>query len=178
MKRIKIDMDGVVAGLTEGCIAHFGWDLSSIGGYDKLRWNFFEQFGTDASVFWKEISSVEFWENLPLLEPGDFLVRQLIRNFGNDRISFLSSGSVENSLLGKLRWLRRYYPELVRGSAFCMGEKPRNFSPASDILIDDYEENHPTIIWPQPWNSAWQNRAGTWKEIVDGVIEEVRRRLA
>jgi 5'-nucleotidase len=171
MKRISVDMDGVMADVYRQFISmhadEFGRILTpgDLNGFPEME------------VFpnaWKYVNSPGFFRNAPVIEGSQLVLKAL-----NDHYKiFIVSAAMEfpNSLVEKRSWLTEYFPFITwQQIVFCGSKEIIN----ADIMIDDHFKNldyftGDTFLFTQPHNvfadPGRHQRIYSWKEISDALL--------
>jgi 5'(3')-deoxyribonucleotidase len=157
--KILLDMDGVLADFVGGiCRAH---DRSNPfdDPANRGRYEMTDIWGISATQFWKPADE-EFWANLEPTPEASEVVRLAVETVGIDNVCILSSPrSDPHCIPGKIRWIKRHFPELDRRYLF--GPRKEFCAGLGRTLIDDYDVNVTgfynaggrALLFPRPWNS-------------------------
>ena len=160
MKRLLLDMDGVIADFHTGmCNAHMRPspynDPVNYGQFDMAKiWKM------SAAEFWSK-ATVTFWKNLPVMPLASNVVSMCVREFGIENICLLSSPASDAGacMAGKHAWIQKHFPEFKR--QFLFGPHKEFCSAPNHYLVDDCEKNTEkfknSFLVPRPWNSAWSD---------------------
>ena len=166
MKRIAVDMDGVLANVYQ----QFS-DMHAAEYGETIPWK--EMDGKpEAMVFpniRKYVNSKGFFLTAPLMEDSQRVLHDM-----NERYKiFIVSAATEfpNSLTEKQLWLNEYFPFITwQQMVFCGSKEIIN----ADIMIDDHFKNldffpGDTFLFAQPHNilanSGRHKRVASWSEI-------------
>lgn len=171
MKRIAIDMDGVIANVYSQFIkmhaAEFGEVLSHTDINGKTEPAAFSQA-------MKYVTSPGFFLQAPVIENSQEIMRKL-----NDRYEvFVVSAAMEfpGSLTEKTTWLKEHFPFISWQQIVFCGSKQII---KADIMIDDHFKNldffsGQTLLFTQPHNifsnPGRHTRVGSWKEIEQQLL--------
>lgn len=166
MKRIAVDMDGVLANVYSQFIAMHAAEFGKIFSLEEIN-------GVpESSVFPNErryVNSKGFFQNAPVIVDSQRVLNRL-----NDRYKiFIVSAAMEfpNSLPEKHFWLNEHFPFISWSQMVFCGSKEII---KADIMIDDHFKNldnfsGETILFSQPHNlltdSGRHRRVHSWKEI-------------
>jgi len=178
MKRISVDMDGVLANVYSQFItmhaAEFGKILSGedINGVPER-----EAF-TNAR---KYVNSPGFFRNAPVLEDS----REILQKLNDHYKIFIVSAAMEfpNSLMEKQAWLNEHFPFISWEQIVFCGSKEVI---RADIMIDDHFKNldfftGDTILFTQPHNifanPGKHKRMDSWKEIGQVLLDGERLKV-
>jgi 5'(3')-deoxyribonucleotidase len=171
MKRIAVDMDGVLANVysqfTKLHAAEFGEVLSDkeINGRPE---------GKVFANARKYVNSPGFFLNAPVIADSQRVLEKLNREYE----VFIVSAAMEfpNSLTEKQRWLNEHFPFIVwQQMVFCGSKSIIN----ADIMIDDHFKNldhftGQTILFTQPHNifanPGIHKRVESWRDIEQLLI--------
>lgn len=140
IKKIFLDMDGVIADFNQQFISLFGMHPKD---YEN-------KFGK--SKFWKEITKKgkDFWVNINMMENAKELLE--LMNEKNDsgvQVEILSAPSRDkSSLIGKKEWLENH--NIKFNQNFVPAIEKQKFSSPEHLLIDDNQDNC----------SQWINKGG------------------
>lgn len=171
MKRLAIDMDGVLADVYSQFIRmhakEFGKELLLADLEGK----------TEAEAFpglLKHVNSKGFFRDAPLIEGCQEQLRKL-----NEKYKvFIVSAAMEfpGGLTEKQSWLNEHFPFITwRQMIFCGSKEIIN----CDIMIDDHFKNldyfsGETILFTQPHNklanSKHHKRVSSWEEIASMLL--------
>lgn len=154
MKRIILDIDGVLVDFVKGASLVHGFDPSIID-----TWNFFNKIGISESEFWGKIDEhgPEFWSDLEDFEWTDELLSECFKHCqGTTLVS--SPSNHHHSVIGKKKWIK---DKLGHGfKQYLLGSYKEACAHDDSILIDDSDANcekfldagGKVILFPQPWN--------------------------
>lgn len=173
MKRILVDMDGVIADV-----------------YSRFLQKHEEEFGirlviSDISGLLEEdafpnlpdwVNSPGFFRTIPVMPDSQETLKRL--NGKYDLVIVSMATEFPNSLTDKQFWLHKNYPFISwRQLVFCGSKNLLN----ADIMIDDHPKNldnfpGETIIFTQPHNMKLSGlrhrRVDSWKEIEKLLLQE------
>ena len=166
MKRISIDMDGVLANVYSQFISMHRAEFGKVLSIEETNGR------PEREVFPNErkyVNSPGFFRNAPVMEESREIVRKL-----NERYKiFIVSAAMEfpNSLTEKYAWLNEHFPFIGwQQMVFCGSKEIIK----ADIMIDDHFKNldyftGETFLFTQPHNifadPRKHRRVGSWKEI-------------
>ncbi|MEO6232956.1 MAG: 5'(3')-deoxyribonucleotidase [Ferruginibacter sp.] len=166
MKRISIDMDGVMADVYSHFIELHKADFGETLIREQLNGK------TEDEAFpalRRHVISNGFFRNTPVIENSQRIVQKL-----NDRFDvYIVSAAMEfpNSLVEKQAWLNEHFPFISwKQMVFC-GSKAII---RADYMIDDHFKNldyftGETILFTQPHNvltdAGKHKRVTTWEEV-------------
>lgn len=139
---ILLDLDGVLCDLVSSALKVNGYSQ----GHDDIRsWSI---AATDDAAFWKRINQLgyKFWTELKPYPWMHDLV-DLVSSYDSDWTIATCPSNCE-SYTGKALWIEMYFP----GHKPMIGAKKQLLN---GLLIDDYWENDPDILFPQPWTSNY-----------------------
>jgi 5'-nucleotidase len=166
MKRICVDMDGVMADVYSQFLkmhaAEFGEALTPDDINGKPEGLAFR----NARAY---VNSPGFFRDAPLIADGQRVLEQLNQRY---RVYIVSAAmEFPNSLVEKQGWLNRHFPFITwQQMVFCGSKEIVN----ADIMIDDHFKNldyfsGETILFTQPHNifasPGSHKRVGSWTEI-------------
>jgi len=166
MKRIAVDMDGVIADTYSQFIKMHAADFGKTFTPEEYNGR------PEIEVFPKErayVTSTGFFRNAPVMEDSQRILKQL-----NQRYQlFIVSAAMEfpKSLVEKHEWLDEHFPFITWQQIVFCGSKE---IVKADIMIDDHFKNlnfftGQTILFTQPHNIFADNgkhkRVATWLEI-------------
>jgi len=134
IKKIFVDMDGVLADFHEGtrCICNIDPITQTSTVSDQPMWDAIRD--TD-----------HFYRKLYPVEGAVDMVKELVSRFG-DKVEILSAvpkphRGIATAKEDKLEWVAEYYPEITKINIVYRAEK-KNFCEGPDcILIDDFDKN-------------------------------------
>lgn len=158
---IFLDMDGVLVDMVSGAFKSLNITDYKIPPmeYDMTKW---EGVNLSTRDFWDAIDKTNehFWANLDKYLWSDELVK-LCEQYGD---LFILTAPSRNPycLAGKMMWIKKYYPQLVRKIIIT----PHKYLCAARnrILIDDTDakiekfakHGGKTILFPQLWNKNYK----------------------
>lgn len=163
IKRIFLDMDGVIADFVGGALdVHDGHHI--VKDWPACEWDIAKLLGITNNEFWREINQrgSPFWSNL-LPFPWMY---ELIESFGD--IPYTISTKPSNStfsVAGKLQWLHTHIKAPFKD--YMMGGQKHLLAKPGTVLIDDNDTNvikfreaggH-AILFPQQWNTNFPQQA-------------------
>jgi 5'-nucleotidase len=166
MKRISVDMDGVLANVYSQFIKMHTDEFGKVLTLEEITGKPEGDAFPNAS---KYVNSAGFFRNAPVLEGS----REMLRKLNDQYKIFVVSAAMEfpGSLVEKHSWLNEHFPFISwRQIVFC-GDKEII---KADIMIDDHFKNldpftGDTILFTQPHNALKKpgrhKRVGSWKEI-------------
>jgi 5'(3')-deoxyribonucleotidase len=175
---VYLDIDSVIADFISAAMTALNVTTYTIPPNEP---NIEKWTGVNVSTreFWKAIDKTneEFWVNIPKYDYSDELVK-LCHNYGE--VFFLTSPSRNPACLsGKMMWIKRYFPRMARNIVLT----PAKYLCAAPnrVLIDDSETKcdkfiqygGSTILFPQPYNRAWNNFNNTGKSKVEYVRDQL-----
>ena len=161
MKRILLDMDGVLVNFVGGMMSALGkpWP------YDKKKslgvWNVEKLWGLEDDEFWAPCNYSDFWAELEWLEDGRRILEICEKYVGRENVYISTSPSLSpNAWKGKAEWLQKHMPE-YHGRVL-MGSCKEILAPVG-VLVDDYDRNvqrfrdngGTAVPVPRPWNAGY-----------------------
>ena len=166
MKRISIDMDGVIANVYSQFAKMYAAETGKVKTAAEIT-------GIPEGVAFKHVlqyvNSPGFFRHAPLMEDCQGAVQKL-----NDHYKiFIVSAAMEfpDSLMEKQSWLNEHFPFISwQQMVFCGSKEIIK----ADIMIDDHFKNlnffdGETILFTQPHNkladAGIHKRVNNWKEI-------------
>lgn len=169
MKKILLDIDGVLANFVKGACDFLGVNDPYREGRDDVlgKWDLLEHIGmtpAEKNQFWQDINREDFWANLELLPEAIHIVKLCEEYVGTHNVCLLSSpGHMEYAMPGKLKWINRHFPQF--GKRFLFGSEKQFCANPHHILVDDYEKNvsafrnhrGDAFLVPRPWNHLYKN---------------------
>lgn len=171
MKRIAVDMDGVLADVYSQFVKlHAEENGVKIPPEELVGKTEGEAF-PDVLKF---VNSPGFFRNAPLMKD----CRQVLEQIHNKYHLYIVSAALEfpNSLMEKQSWLNEHFPFISwKQIVFCGSKEIIN----ADIMIDDHFKNldfftGETILYTQPHNqltnSGNHHRVNSWKEIEEYLL--------
>jgi len=166
MKRISIDMDGVLANVYGQFLKMHAAEFGNVLTLEEMTGR--PEHVAFPNVY-KYVNSAGFFRNAPVMEGCKEVVRKL-----NDQYKiFIVSAAMEfpNSLTEKHDWLIEHFPFITwQQMVFCGSKEIIK----ADIMIDDHFKNlnfftGETILFTQPHNkladTLHHKRVETWQEI-------------
>ena len=186
---IFLDMDGVIANWHSAVFSLFGQSFR-----DYLDKN---EFPLEYAIHkWLNITEVELWDRvdeasedmgwwttIPLFPWSQELVESLLKRDAELLISTTPAYTGhELSYSQKIKWLKIHFPDLSNiHKRVMLGGRKELLAAKNRILIDDCDSNIESFIehygwgvtFPQPWNSAYDQRT----QRLSGVLDTVDRHL-
>ena len=167
------DMDGVLADFVGGAGRLFG--RPGLANEWPAHTSYIvEALGLSASEFWRVIDAEgsDFWANLEANDDAlDELVRLQVK--GHEPYLLTSPSLSPDCLHGKLRWIKRYLPNLERRTIFT-AQKHLLAAPGRGLIDDRVshvrkfeDEGGLGFVWDQPWNrrKSWAGLRGRRLEL-------------
>jgi 5'-nucleotidase len=166
MKKISIDMDGVLANVYGQFLTMHAAEFGNVVTPEEMT-------GKPEHVAFpnalKYVNSAGFFRTAPLMEG----CREVVRKLNDHYKIFIVSAAMEfpNSLTEKHAWLNEHFPFITWQQMVFCGSKE---IVKADIMIDDHFKNlnfftGETILYTQPHNkladSLHHRRVENWKEI-------------
>jgi 5'-nucleotidase len=172
MKRIAVDMDGVLANVYE---QYINWDEKDTGIRKSVKDVAGKPELESFPFVRRYLVTNGFFRNVPVIEHSQRILALL-----NERYEiFIVSSATEfpQSLTEKQAWLNEYFPFISwRQMVFCGSKTIVN----ADIMIDDHLKNldhftGQTILFTQPHNlnhiADRHKRVSSWLEIADLLLK-------
>jgi 5'-nucleotidase len=172
MKRIAVDMDGVLANVYE---QYLNWDEKDTGIRKSLE-DVIGKPELESFPFVKRyLYTTGFFRNVPVIKDSQEILALLNEQYE----IFIVSSATEfpQSLSEKQAWLTEYFPFISwRQMVFCGSKTIVN----ADIMIDDHLKNldhftGTTILFTQPHNqdhiTNQHQRVGSWLEIAELLLK-------
>jgi len=169
MKRLFVDVDGIVADFVEASFRMFGLN-NPYTPYDKIRdeqmsWELLDYFPKMISqkLFW-DLCGYKFWSTLPKHDEADSIM-QIAGSYFRDNMCFMTAPCPTHGCVdGKKDWCNKHYPHLPLFISLRTQDGPvPKFFCAGDgnILIDDNTKNcqrwrdagGEAFLYPRPWNT-------------------------
>ena len=171
MERIAIDMDGVIADVSEQFFRYDEKDFGKRRSYDEVA----GRREIDAFPRLREyVYAKGFFRTTPVMEDSQEIVRSLNENYE----IFIVSAATEfpQSLPEKQEWLNEHFPFIKWQQMVFCGLKT---IVSADIMIDDHFKNldhfpGTTILFSQPHNlnagNGKHKRVNSWQEIASILL--------
>ena len=166
MKRISIDMDGVLANVYSQFITMHAAEFGKVLTAGEITGKPEQQAFPGAL---KYVNSKGFFRTVPVMKDSQEVVRKLNESYK----IFIVSAAMEfpNSLVEKQLWLNEHFPFINwQQMVFCGSKEIIK----ADIMIDDHFKNlnffsGETILYTQPHNkladALHHKRVETWQQI-------------
>lgn len=148
-KVLFLDMDGVIVDFFKG--------MKKITGKDPPK------SGEEYNIYLMDTPiepfDYDFWFNLDKTPEADMIINHAIGHFGLEHIIILSKPiKTRGCRDAKEDWIAKHYPDLA-DNVF-LGKKKWKLASATNILLDDHNENHyefikhggRSVLFPRPWN--------------------------
>ena len=153
MKRICLDIDGVLADFVSHAGTLLGYDTAVV-----TTWDYYPLIGKTEDEFWRAIDGAgsDFWANMPAFPWFHELVGLCERHAPTILLS--SPSRCPSSTHGKLRWIQSQFGSGFR--KYLLGPAKEFCAAPGVVLIDDSDANcekfekhdGEAILFPQPWN--------------------------
>jgi 5'-nucleotidase len=166
MKRISIDMDGVIANMYSQFQKMYAEEFGKVLSLDEITGKPEHDAFTNVLTY---VNSPGFFRTAPVMENSQRVLKLL-----NDQYKiFIVSAAMEfpNSLVEKQSWLNEHFPFITwQQMVFCGSKEIIK----ADIMIDDHFKNldvftGETILFTQPHNkladARHHTRVESWQEI-------------
>ena len=157
--KILIDLDGVLSNFTRTACEIWDKPNPYADGKGRGVYDVPMLLGIEALKFWEPYGNADVWAGQHKTEEADMLVNLCKSAVGVENVCILSAPNLnEESLVGKIRWVKKHYPEFKRQYLF--GPRKHFCAAENHILIDDYDLNvdnfieagGKAILFPRPWN--------------------------
>jgi len=154
MKKIFLDLDGVIVDWDQGVIDWFNLDATH---EDVTHWgSLCDMTGLSDADFWGQLCEEWFWEGLKFTEYAAEVLYYL-----KDLDVCLLTSPAMHTAGWRQNWIQKNLPEYFHAKRYLIGPGKEHVARADTILIDDYEVNvnkfreagGEAILFPQPWNS-------------------------
>jgi 5'-nucleotidase len=137
MKRIGIDMDGVIADLHLEWVNRYNRDYSdNLKPSDIINWNWHTLVKIECgSKIYDYLDDPSIFENLPIIKNSQYVIRELSKFY---ELFIITSPWNPESIPAKYRWLLKNFKFIDRKNYVFTGNKSIS---NVDYLIDDKAEN-------------------------------------
>lgn len=156
IRKIYIDMDGVLADFERGCVEMFSMERFE---WTEDKWEDMKRFP-------------HFYRDLKPMEGAIEMMTELMKRFG-DRVEILSAvpkkeRGIPFASQDKLDWVKEWIPGELKVNLVLRDEKINYCTCSDDILIDDYDINI----------HEWQEKGGTGILFVspEKVMEQINQK--
>lgn len=178
---VAVDMDGVLADFISAAMRVNGGSYHE-DTYPRGLWDVESHLGVSRQQFWRTIDATPyFWERL---QPYPWLrrVMELALAWGEEVIVLSTPSIHPASRSGKTQWFYEHIRTLdlpgIEAVDLHLGAKKKWLSGEGRLLIDD-QDSQPgkpgnceqwrerggcAILFPQPWNGAWESRDLLFRE--------------
>ena len=159
IKRIFLDLDGVVRDWCEGVRLKFGIDFPD---EQVACWDWITRLVTSYNKitekeFW-EAQDEDFWVGLPVTSDAD-LILSLCEKRCPGNVYILTAPTLNNAGWSQ-QWIRKNMPSYFHAKKYLIGSPKYVCANPAALLIDDKEDNinswHDagglTFLYPCPWN--------------------------
>lgn len=172
--RIYLDLDGVLCDFVSAAYRAHGREYQG----ETLDWDFFRQWGLNASQFWRAIDNEgePFWAGLQPY-PWAYDLRDLVASYDQEYRVATSPSEHPSSAAGKVAWIRNHLPG-VTGKRRHLTAAKADLAKAGRVLIDDSKANCAewcaaggrAILFPAPHNGLY----ATTSDVVAYVRAELQ----
>lgn len=161
MKRVLLDMDGVLVNFVEGIRTALGkpWPYTNLEAMGE--WGLDKLWGITPAEFWAPCDSADFWAELDWMPDGEEILR-VVEEFAGEEVYLLTSPSLSpESYRGKAQWVASHMPKYR--SRLLMGACKHLLAQPEHLLVDDADHNATafkaaggrSVLVPRPWNGNW-----------------------
>jgi len=180
MKRLFLDVDGVLCDWNKGCHLLHGLPYKDGVWPYKLGpegWHFYKELGMTVLQLFKGMDR-EFWKNLDWCSDGKKILRICEAKVGRENICLLTDPwKGDGATDGRIDWIKQEMPYYWDHGQYLIGPCKKACAHQDAILVDDYEKN--IIDWqgkdgigllvPRAYNSEYK--------IKHVAIEHIEMRL-
>ena len=167
MKRIFLDVDGVLADFVGGVLRAFPLPHEP----HNTPWDFIPD------DVWPRLDAA-FWAGLDVLPDARALVELCQQRGELYLLTALPRTNRTEAVEGKLKWVGQHFPQLANRTILCVGGKA-SWATADAVLIDDHDGNVDAfraaggnaILVPRSWNCGGHD-AYSW-DLMRSRINEV-----
>lgn len=164
MRKCFLDIDGIIADMLTGCMAHHGFANPYDDPSKHGLWDFADHVGLEPKAFWDPLGE-DFWANLPLTDDAYAIVSMVEKRFGNQVCLLSSPCRTPGCHDGKVRWVERHFPQFDRKRRL-FGSAKEFCASIDALLIDDWDQNVNAFrceggfafLYPRIWNSRYTER--------------------
>ena len=180
IKKIFLDLDGVVRDWTRGIIKWYSLDCMA---QDVQSWDFFEgyvkrELKMTAKEFW-EGQTATFWETLEFTKEAPMIldVMNHIQKNGKVSVFLLTSPTLTNAGATQ-SWIRKNMPKYFHDKRYIIGPPKYACANEDSILIDDAEKNTFSFaewggyafLYPRSWNLKRKVENEGVEKLIDYLI--------
>lgn len=168
MKKLWLDMDGVIADFTAGVCRAFDIPFSNEPYlFPQGLWDYVEWLKTERNLPWSRVkimcSDVRFWQNLSLL-PSAFEFYETLAHHFDVRFLTTPTGDYHAVFDGKRKWLEWHGFAALHDRRMVLldsDETKEDYASPGYFLIDDQDKNVQifrhgggyAVLAPRPWNN-------------------------
>jgi len=162
MKKIFLDMDGVLCRCHEAALASFGATMEPNKPMNQIVAEQ-KNFSLPRQMFWNSFEEV-FWENLEKTDLCDFLIYESVKLVGLRNVYILSTPTQNPGCAsGKTEWVRKHCPDLL--PRLRLSSEKELLAAPGRILVDDkvsnvdkwIDANGLGLLVPRVWNGRGSN---------------------
>lgn len=172
IKRIVLDMDGVLADFIGGICKHHDMANPYVHLANRGQWHIDKIWGMSPREFWSGVDYT-FWTSLEKTELADTLVSTAIELVGIENVYVCtvcpdgSTRAYSTAVYAKKDWIGFHFPELINQLVFCKDKYL--LANDSTVLVDDADHNLTafdlaggySVAVPRPWNSCHDKSGNT-----------------
>lgn len=168
MKRLFLDMDGVLVNWDKGCHELHGIPYRPGGKWPyKLGpdgWHFYRELGMTVPQLFRG-QNRDFWANLEWMPDGRKLLQICESKFGRNITLLTSPYDNDGTVDGRKDWIKRHMPGYIH--RVLIGDPKEACAHPDAVLVDDCEENIKNwqkmdgigVMVPRPYNSLFKVRS-------------------
>ena len=161
IKRIFLDLDGVVRDWCEGMRLKYGIDFpdEQIDNWDWVTRLVTSYNKITEKEFW-DAQGEDFWVGLQKTKDADEII-SMCEDKCPDNVYILTAPTLNNAGWSQ-QWIRKNMPSYFHAKKYLIGPPKYVCANKTSLLIDDkedninqwYDEGGLTFLYPQPWNQG------------------------
>ena len=152
-----VDMDGVLVDFIGGMAELHNLNRDYVFKHWPANvWDLEHGMGIKGN--WRDRCDADFWANLNKTAEADAIMKMI----EGSTVYILTNPGDANAAMGKLYWLEKHYPEIVRDGRYIFTTQKHLLAKRGRVLIDDSSEycqkfrswGGAAILIRRPWNTT------------------------
>jgi 5'(3')-deoxyribonucleotidase len=151
-----VDMDGVLVDFIGGMAELHNLNRDYVlKNWPVNVWNLEQGMGIKSN--WRDRCDADFWANLKKTAEADAIMKMI----EGSEVYIAAYPGDANGAMGKLRWLEKHYPQIVRDGRYIFTSQKHLLAKRGRVLIDDNKEyctdfrrwGGASAMIRRPWNT-------------------------